>query len=713
MRESERPGKAIEYLMLAGNLFLGLVVLELILHGLVDYEEASFLFQTQKKPVLALLCLLMTVFLLLVFSTFGRLAAKLTLRTAKIASVVFLLLAFGLQIYMLFYYRSSYLFDNAFVTGGASALAMDGQVAKEAVYYLSAYPNQNAYAVLTSVLWKLGMAVGISRAAMPLLLNCVNLVFLDTAVVLFLLTVCAYKKQTPGSFVRILFLMLCNPFLYIGVSYYYTITLSMPFVMGILYLYVRFLRKKEKHSLVVLILLGLVAALGYLLRATTMIPFIAVFACLLFFRQLQKRDLLAIFIAVLAIAGISAGNRQYIGLDTKDTAFPLTHWVMMSMTSPGSHNEADETYTASFPTAAEKKAADRERLVEKLQEMTAGDLLALAHAKIENTWGRGSNGYPVYLENCLRTDGLYPYLFGDHKDFVILYHQGYYLCLLLGIFYDLLQTVRKRQWSSYVFQLTFLGAVLFYLLWETGSQYSLPFLFVLQFLAGNGMQQWEEDRAEPAGGKTCKLQRITCVVLLAGLLVFAIGNYSVFTGQTQEYTHPVVAQLLANEELPIGNEELLQTFETAQPFDRVIFQWRNDDSSSDAVYEAVLTSAAGVIIEEEIAGAGQPYNGATVLSFPAVTPDGKQTYTLSIRKKSGTDEIRFVTYSMGYYDAYAGGTLTLGGQELTKDLLLSVSRTETRVYTTVKRYCAFMAFFMAALAVLSVLAGREERRRTE
>ena len=68
----------------------------------------------------------------------------------------------------------------------------------------------------------------------------------------------------------------------------------------------------------------------------------------------------------------------------------------------------------------EKKAADRERLAEKLQAMTAGDLLSLVHAKVENTWGRGSNGYPVYLENCLRTDGLYPYLFGDHKDFVII-----------------------------------------------------------------------------------------------------------------------------------------------------------------------------------------------------------------------------------------------------------------------------------------------------
>lgn len=710
MRESERPGKVIEYLMLAGNVFLGLVVLELIVHGLVDYADATFLFQTQKKPVLALLCLFMTAFLLLVFSVCRRLTENLTLRKTKMISALLLLPAFALQIYMLFYYRSSYLFDNAFVTGGASALAMDGQVAKEAVYYLSVYPNQNAYAVLTAVLWKLGTAAGISRAAMPLLLNCVNLVFLDTAAVLFLLTVCAYKKQTPGGFVRILFLLLCNPFLYIGVSYYYTITLSMPFVMGILYLYVRFLRKKEKHPYVVLVLLGLVVGFGYLLRATTMIPFIAVIACLLFFGRLQKRDLLAASVAVLTIVGVSAGNRQYIGLDTKDTAFPLTHWVMMSMTSPGSHNEADETYTASFPTAAEKKVADRERLMEKLQAMTAGDLLALAHAKVENTWGRGSNGYPVYLENCLRTDGLYPYLFGDHKDFVILYHQGYYLCLLLGIFYDLLRTVRKKQWDSYVFQMTFLGAVLFYLLWETGSQYSLPFLFVLQFLAGNGMEQWEETAVSDRE-KERKLQRITCVILLAGLLVFAIDSYSVFTGQTQEYTHPVVMQLLANEELSIGKEKLLQTFEASQPFDRVIFQWRNDDSSSDAVYEAVLASETGVIAEEEITGAGQPYNGATVLSFPTVTPDGTQMYTLSIRKKSGTDELRFVTYSMGYYDAYAGGTLTLGGQELTKDLLLAVSRTEIKTYTTAKRYWAFTAFFIAALAVLFVLAGRGERRR--
>lgn len=171
MRESERPGKVIEYLMLAGNVFLGLVVLELIVHGLVDYADATFLFQTQKKPVLALLCLFMTAFLLLVFSVCRRLTENLTLRKAKMVSALLLVPAFALQIYMLFYYRSSYLFDNAFVTGGASALAMDGQVAKEAVYYLSVYPNQNAYAVLTAVLWKLGTAAGISRAAMPLLLN--------------------------------------------------------------------------------------------------------------------------------------------------------------------------------------------------------------------------------------------------------------------------------------------------------------------------------------------------------------------------------------------------------------------------------------------------------------------------------------------------------------------------------------------------------------
>lgn len=92
--------------------------------------------------------------------------------------------------------------------------------------------------------------------------------------------------------------------------------------------------------------------------------------------------------------------------------------------------------------------------------------MSLVHAKVENTWGRGSNGYPVYLENCLRTDGLYPYLFGDHKDFVILYHQGYYLCLLLGIFYDLLRTVRKKQWDSYVFQLTFLVAWFYFICYE-------------------------------------------------------------------------------------------------------------------------------------------------------------------------------------------------------------------------------------------------------
>ena len=75
-----------------------------------------------------------------------------------------------------------------------------------------------------------------------------------------------------------------------------------------------------------------------------------------------------------------------MGIDTTDTAFPATHWIMMSMTSPGCHNEEDEAFTASFTTREEKQRAVEERLVEKVKALGIPGLVRLLSDKVDYTW---------------------------------------------------------------------------------------------------------------------------------------------------------------------------------------------------------------------------------------------------------------------------------------------------------------------------------------
>lgn len=733
---------------------LALILLYLLANGLTDYEESEFLFATQSKWVLALLVISVAVFLFSFYRCMWILFQKITDRGHKWVRGLLLVAALCLQGIFLFYYRSSYLFDNAFVTGAASTLAESGTVAEEAVYYMSSYPNQNAYGVLTAVLWKIGSMSGMSRGTIPLLLNFVNLLCLDSATALFFCIVKECKPElTPAKWTFLHLFLFMNPFLYIGVSYYYTITLSMPFVMLLLYFYVKYLRKKEYRGVLVPVLTGVVLGTGYLLRATTIIPAIAIGCVILFYGKKRKKDLLILLTAVICIAGVGKINALYIGLDTKDTAFPTSHWIMMSLTSPGNHNAEDEAYTASFATAAEKKEAVAERIAEKVNAMDGGDFVSLALAKMKNTWGNGSDGYTVFLENCLRTDGLYKWIFGNHKDFFILYLQGYYWLMLLWILYDVITSIIQKRRDSYVFQLTFLGGVLFYLLWETGPQYSLPFLFVLMLLAAYGMDcavdvaetmkttenektekttatvktaETEETAKNAETAKTektanaaakCKkrLQKYIMPTLQAGcflfLLLFLVKKYPVFTGMEREESNPVVTQILANEELELKDGETLeQTFRADGPFNQIIFQWRNPDGESDAVYQVEVSGEnRGVFYSEVIRAKGQPYSGASIFSFDTLQPEKGEEFTISIRKTEGSPRhnLRFVTYKMGFYDAYPYGKFTINGVEQTRDMLLAVSETKTAVYCSRTTYGLWAALVAVLGILMSVFLYRE------
>ena len=719
-RNEKLHSKLTKGIVFASRVALALVVVFLLGNGLTDYEESRFLFATQPKWVLAALVVCTEVFLHAFLEVLLRLFQKLPDRGNRWLRGIMVLAAVGLQAIFLFYYRSSYLFDSAFVTGGASALAESGAVAKEAVYYLSAYPNQNAYAVLTAILWKVGKLFGMSRGQIPLLLNFVNLLCLDSAVGLFFAIVKECKPRLSSAKWTLLYVfMFLNPFLYIGVSYYYTITISMPFVMLLLYLYVKYLRKEDYKGIKIPVLAGVVLGIGYLMRATTIIPAIAIGCVILFYGKKRKKDLLILLTAIACIMGIGKMNSAYVGLDTKDTAFPTTHWVMMSMTSPGAHNGEDEAYTASFATSQEKKAAVAARMKEKAQQMDAGDWASLALAKIKNTWGNGSNGYTVYLEHCLGSDGLFKWVFGNHNDFLILYHQGYYLLLLVWILYDIIASIIRKREDSYVFQLTFLGAVLFYLLWETSAQYSLPFLFVLMLSAVFGMdEKWNREQKESTAATAKVLSyaqttlRILCLVFLC---LFFIKKYPVFTQMQVDENNPVVTQILANEELELEDgQKLSQTFRAFHPFNQIIFQWRNPDAASNAEYLVKVQGEDGAdICSETIRAEGQPYNGASVLSFQSVTPKRGEEFVLCIEKIKGDEQynLRFVTYKMGFYDAYPYGKLCVDGNEQTRDMLLAVSEVRAAPYCSRGFYwmsAALILLFGATVCLLGKKKGKKQ-----
>ena len=225
--------------------FLFAVFFYLFCSGFFNYRDAAFLYSTESFPVIGLLCVTAVLFFLLLYKITGDILRRCKKEALKIICLCLVVIALAVQFYFLFYVRSYYKWDSGFVIGAAASLAEKGEVAEEAFYYMSVYPNQNTFVLITAALVKIGNLLGINAADRSLLFNLFNTFCLDLSV---FLVIPIIKKIRPGlagwELSRILFILLCNPFLYVGVSYYYTITLSLPLSQGFLYLMLSFFGKE-------------------------------------------------------------------------------------------------------------------------------------------------------------------------------------------------------------------------------------------------------------------------------------------------------------------------------------------------------------------------------------------------------------------------------------------------------------------------------------
>lgn len=483
---------------------------------------------------------------------------------------------------------------------------------------------------------------------------------------------------------------------------------------------------------------GILLGIGYELRATAIIFAIGALAVgiwMLIEGQCKKRGSLAAALcimmvtALLTASGLSSFQKNYVGIDTEDTAFPTSHWIMMSLTMPGGHNGEDEAFTASFPTREQKEEAVKARIKEKLDAMSAGDYLLLVKTKIKNTFGTGMNGYTTFLADALRTDGIYEGVFGSHRDIAVLWHQGYYLFVMFGILLALGRFIygflKGKEIDFYVFlqALILFGAILFYVLWEASEQYSVPFMMLMCSLGLTGYldlsreacspqnEEGNQTEGEITGKQRCQKKQQSPKwqgTLLSGLsfgaaafvLIFGIYRYEEVTAVSGSWSHPVAVQILANRSYPVDDgARLVQRLALAESFNHLVIQWRNPaQENSTAVYKVSLREegSQNIVFEEEIRAAGTPYNGAGIYDFEEVIPE-ETAYELWVEKTEGNpeDDLEFVVYDMYGYQPYAAGNLYSEEngktEEMTASLLFLVSREYQGSYTGKIYYMIFIS----------------------
>lgn len=239
-------------------------------------QQAPFLSQMLSVPGQVIAMGAGALLLFLLFLALLPLLRKLSARQERllflgILTVIFLgqlVLIFGIH-QSTFMYDPYRVFDEALhmqTTHTVSGTAMEG--------YYAIYPNNIPFTLLCYWIVRLGAGLGLTDTGLMVLLQILNALCMDAAI---LLTSILLKKYVSRLSMR-LFLVICllNPLVYLWPGFIYTSTVSMPFIMGALLLFLElFHEEMPRRKNLLAVGLGVVLVLGFQIRATVLVTLIA------------------------------------------------------------------------------------------------------------------------------------------------------------------------------------------------------------------------------------------------------------------------------------------------------------------------------------------------------------------------------------------------------------------------------------------------------
>ncbi len=608
--------------------------------------------------------------------------------------------------------------------------------------YFSRYTNNYPITILTYwfllFLSKCGIPVSLFMPAVQL----INIACISGSIWLGYLICKELKGQLMGLFY--LFICVLCPLSYVWAGYFYTATLSMPCLMGILYLYLRLSKARTLRRRTLLGgLLGLILILGYKLRATAMIAMIAVallILCKTFFRETFSRKpesslsllLLEVTrtyftsgIAFLLAAGLSLGFwntaiNHYVAFDYKNTGFPMIHWVMMGARWDGAFDQTDELFTTGFETKEEKIEADKQVLLERIQEAGPTGLISLIGRKLLNTWVDGTDNYEA--ENSYASfSKAYSYLLGSKSGFFKIYSQALRAFQMLSIGLSALLGLiafrkEKKKPGLYLVQLTFLGGMAFHILWETNPLYSIGFTFLgLMLLADSIVSTADAFSLEFSFQKGWKICGVASFLLLILLIM----------GKKQLVDTPIEEQIYCVNQYQYAggshgyvkdyDQAYVQTFTANQLFNRISIHAINPVGEfNQSAFTVKLTDEDGTVLYDN----DRFLSGLVVKNTPyefvldPIVPDGPTVYTLEISPGyiKNEDSLEFLSYNTGNCDLYPGGSLSIGGQPEEKgDLAFAVYEYKVTTYFSLKFYLCLCGGLLLLAGGITLLMKRSAR----
>ncbi len=391
--------------------------------------------------------------------------------------------------------------EDALLGNKEAMLGMNG--------YFSQYPNNLFVTGLFCLIMRLGGRIvpWLDRYFLLVMVQCLLLTL--TGVAVYLVSV----RIMSGRAAKLTFILYA---LVAGLSGWmvipYTDSFGIIFPTVTLLFYVIYLRSGRENRIAFVVMV-LASILGFFIKPTAFIVFIAVFIAECFYAlkhlkdKKEKRyyfvDIIILVICFVVMLGAKSLMVNSMGYDiNKEARFGVAHFFMMGMNteSTGGWSEEDMEYSAGFSTNAERDRADLQTAFSRIKDMGFKGLMDHFYKKTVKTYsdglfGFGSIGaiYTYHERDGFLCSKLRRFYYGPQfeqtKWFDI--HKRvsdniWYAVLACGLITLLYAGWKKDDPTNRVLMLSLIGFILYELIFESHARYVFVFspIFIISAVYG-------------------------------------------------------------------------------------------------------------------------------------------------------------------------------------------------------------------------------------
>ncbi|MCM1227371.1 MAG: glycosyltransferase family 39 protein [Clostridium sp.] len=347
--------------------------------------------------------------------------------------------------------------------------------------YFARYTNNQAILIVLSLVYSLCEKIfSCTPLIVPILLNTLGLH------ISFVLIYFTAGKIFRDNFTPLFCSVIAAGFtvFYTYTPFFYTDSMSMPFAIGSIYLFLCAAEgKMSVKKAVQMTASALLLVIGFKIKGNVII---LLPAYILYFiatcSKLNKKayiKAMCVFLSGLTVCfiGVGAFVKSFdIANESElnERQFPLEHWVMMGLHDRGGYYKNDFLFTENSGDFNQKKSADIEMIKDRISEYGIVGMTKHLAKKVSYTWGDGTYFIGYYIKSA-KNPNLFKKFVTDSTLFKF-YCSVYQCMLLLMILYSFITgAVSGGKSKDVLLKIIICGVFFFFVIWETRSRYLVNF----------------------------------------------------------------------------------------------------------------------------------------------------------------------------------------------------------------------------------------------